>query len=313
MQGLELSEKYFEEFGRPMLEAEFGEVLPLLAAGLAGSGSECFGFDDELSRDHDFEPGFCIFIPGEDVLDRRTAFLLERAYQKLPMEYMGLRRSLVSPVGGSRHGVIRIGDFLEEKLGARDADLSLMQWLTVPEQSLLEAVNGKIFFDNAGLITEARRKLEFFPEDVFLKKLASNLLLMAQSGQYNYRRCVDHGETGAAQLALFDFCESASHVIFLLNGRYMPYYKWRFRAMRNLPKFAEEADLLEYLITTGNGGDSVSDKEAVIETIVSDVIDELMDRNLTDAICQDLEKHAYSVNDRIAGGELRNMHILAAI
>jgi hypothetical protein len=170
-----------------------------------------------------------------------------------------------------------------------------------------------MFFDNYGVMTDIREKLSFFPEDVFLKRLASNLLLMAQSGQYNYRRCVDHGETGAAQLALFDFCESASHVIFLLNGRYMPYYKWRFRAMRNLPKFAEEADLLEYLITTGNGGDSVSDKEAVIETIVSDVIDELMDRHLTDAICQDLEKHAYSVNDRIAGGELRNMHILAAI
>ena len=83
--------------------------------------------------------------------------------------------------------------------------------------------------------------------------------------------------------------------------------------MRSLPKFSEEADLLEYLITTGNGGDSVSDKEAVIDTIVSDVIDCLMDRSLTDAICQDLEKHAYSVNDRIRDGELRNMHILAAI
>ena len=313
MQGLEISEKFFEEYGRPMLEAEFHDVLPLLAAGLMGSGSECFGFDDEVSRDHDFEPGFCLFIPGEDKLDRRTAFLLERAYQKLPMEYMELRRSLVSPVGGSRHGVIAINDFLEEKLGTSNADLDVIQWLTIPEQSLLEATNGKIFFDNSGSITEAREKLRFFPEDVFLKKLASSLLLMAQSGQYNYRRCISHGETGAAQLALFDFCESASHVIFLLNGRYMPYYKWRFRAMRGLPKFSEEADLLEYLITTGNGGDSVSDKEAVIDTIVSDVIDCLMDRSLTDAICQDLEKHAYSVNDRIRDGELRNMHILAAI
>ncbi len=313
MQGLELSEKFFEEYGRPVLESDFSDVLPLLAAGLIGSGSECFGYDDEVSRDHDFEPGFCLFIPDEDVLDRRTAFLLERAYQKLPMEYMGLRRSLVSPVGGSRHGVILIDDFLTEKLGSADADLDTVQWLTIPEQSLLELINGRMFFDNYGVMTDIREKLRFFPEDVFLKKLASNLLLMAQSGQYNYRRCMDHGETGAAQLALFDFTESASHVMFLLNGRYMPYYKWRFRAMRELPRFAEEADLLEYLITTGNAGDSVSDKEAVIETIVSDVIDELMDRGLTDAVCQDLEKHAYSVNDRIAGGELRNMHILAAI
>ena len=63
MQGMELSKKYFEEFGRSMLEENFKDILPYLAVGLTGSGSECFGYDDEKSQDHDFEPGFCIFIP----------------------------------------------------------------------------------------------------------------------------------------------------------------------------------------------------------------------------------------------------------
>ena len=98
MKGIEISKAYFEEYGKPMLETDFSEALPYLCVGLVGSGSECFGFDDEVSRDHDFEPGFCIFIPGEDVLDRRTEFLLERAYAKLPKEFMGLKRGLVSPV-----------------------------------------------------------------------------------------------------------------------------------------------------------------------------------------------------------------------
>ena len=102
MKGIEISKAYFNEYGLPMLNNDFLEILPYLCVGLVGSGSDCYGFDDETSRDHDFEPGFCIFLPDEDVIDRRTEFLLERAYAKLPKEFMGLKRSLVSPVGGRR-------------------------------------------------------------------------------------------------------------------------------------------------------------------------------------------------------------------
>ena len=89
MKGIELAEKYFNEFGKPMLENDFPELLPKIACGIIGEGSECFGFDDDISRDHDFEAGFCIFLPGEDIVDRRNAFLLERAYAKLPKEFEG--------------------------------------------------------------------------------------------------------------------------------------------------------------------------------------------------------------------------------
>ena len=68
MKGLELAEQYYVNCGKDML-AQFPQALPFLAVGLAGSGSECCGYDDETSRDHDFEPGFCIFLPGEDVVD----------------------------------------------------------------------------------------------------------------------------------------------------------------------------------------------------------------------------------------------------
>ena len=93
MNGLELSRAYYDAYGRGMLSAQFPELLPHLAAGLIGSGSECFGYDDAVSRDHDFEPGFCLFLPDESVVDRRTAFLLERAYASLPSEFMGISRS----------------------------------------------------------------------------------------------------------------------------------------------------------------------------------------------------------------------------
>ncbi len=313
MKGLELSRAYFEEYGRKMLEEQFPEVLPYLAAGLAGSGSECFGFDDDISCDHDYEPGFCLFLPSEEIVDRRTAFLLERAYAKLPKEFMGFRRSLIQPAGGSRHGVIRTEDFFTEKLGAKDGILTVGQWLSLPEQSLAEAVNGEIYFDNYGQLSRIREAVSCFPEDIRRKKLAGHLLLMAQAGQYNYLRCLKHGESGAAQLAVFEFVRSAMQVIFLLNRRYQPYYKWSFHALRELPLLSIEAELMEYLITSGNDDSAGEEKINVIEGIAADVIDELIGQGLTKAVCGDLEKHAYSVNDSIEDSELRNMHVLAAV
>ena len=313
LNGLALSEAYFAEYGMPMLREKFPELLPFVAAGLFGSGSECFGFDDGISRDHDFEPGFILLLPGEDVIDRKREFTLERAYAALPKEYAGLKRSLMAPVGGARRGVMRASDFFADKVGSADGILTVGQWLSVPSHALAEAVNGKVFFDGSGELTRIRAGLARYPEDIRRKKLAGHLLLAAQAGQYNYLRCLQHGETAAAQLAAIDFARNAMTVIFLLNDVYEPYYKWCFRAMRALPKLALEAELLEYLITTHNEGQLAQDKYDVIEGIAADIIDELVDQGLTKANCGDLEKHAYSVNDGIADGNLRTMHILAGV
>ncbi len=311
--GLELSRACFEAYGRPMLERQFPDLLPHVAAGLFGSGSECFGYDDEISRDHDFEPGFMLLLPGEDIVDRRTAFLLERAYAKLPREFMGLRRGLMGPVGGPRRGVLRTAEFFTEKVGSPDGALSVGQWLSLPEYALAEAVNGEVFFDGSGEVTAIRRRLASMPGDIRKKKLAGNLLLMAQAGQYNYSRCLLHGEKGAAQLAVGDFVRHCMGAVFLLNGVYRPYYKWAFRAMRGLPRLSLLAELLEYLLTTDNDGDMADSKREVIESLAADVIAELRRQRLTQADCGDLEKHAYSVNDGIQDGEIRNLHILAAM
>lgn len=344
MTGLEISKKYYEEFGEPMLREKFPDLLPHIAVGVFGSGSECFGFDDEVSRDHDFDPGFMILIPGEDVVDRKAEFSLERAYAALPKEFMGVTRPTLSPVGGSRRGVIRYEEFFKEKVGAlwdgvlghaassalgvghaasdalgasgapdASGDMDAAAWLLTPSFALAEATNGEIFFDGSGLVSRAREVLKFYPEDVMKKKLAGHLLLMAQAGQYNYMRCIAHGENAAVQLAVIEFARNAMSVAFLLNRAYEPFYKWSFRAMRSLPKLSLIAELLEYLITTDNEGELAHDKYDVIEGIAADIIDELIEQDLTKANCGDLEKHAYSVNDGIAESELRNLHILSGV
>ena len=313
MNGMELSKAFYTEIGEPMLREKFPELLPFLAVGLTGSGSECYGFDDEISQDHDFEPGFCIFVPGENIVDRKSAFALERAYAALPRQFRGFGRERTSPVGGARHGVLRTADFMTEKVGTADGRLSTLQWLSIPDYALAEAVNGEIFTDPYGEITAIRDRIRNRPEDIRRKKLAGHILLMAQSGQYNYLRCLGHGETAAAQLAVVEYVQNVMAAAFLLGGAYQPYYKWSFRAMRNLPVLPFTAELLEYLLTTDNGPKTREEKYKVIEDIAADVIGELFKQGLTKADSKDLERHAYSVNDRVEDPQLRNMHILAGV
>lgn len=314
MNGLELARGYYEEYGRPMLEGGFADILPYLAIGFVGSGSEHYGFDDEVSRDHDYEPGFCIFLPGEDIVTRRQAFLLERAYAKLPKEYNNVKRQPISPVGGNRNGVIRTADFYTAKVGVPDGNLSLEAWLHIPDYALAEAVNGEVFYDGYGEFTGIREKLRRMPEDIRLKRLAGNLLIMAQAGQYNFARCLKHGEPEAAQLACVEFVKAAMQSAFLLERRYMPYYKWSFRALRGLEGGAALAGKLSLLLGGDNSTPATAEtKYDTIEEVAAMTITSLREKELTDAVCGDLEKHAYSVNDHIRDSNVRNMHILAAV
>lgn len=311
MKGMQLCEQFYKEYGEPMLR-QFPDLLPYLAAGLIGSGSECCGYDDAISHDHDFEPGFCIFLPGEDLVSAADAFRLERAYSKLPVEFMGFKRNR-HWAHDSRHGVIRIDDFMRQKIGGYTQGLPLNAWLYIEEQFFLEVTNGKLFMDNLGVMTEIRKNLTYLPEDVRLKKLAGNLMVMDQSGQYNYSRCVERGETGAAQLALTEFVKASMQTIFLLNKQYMPYYKWRFRALRDLGVPSDVYQGMEYLLSSDNTDKEFVHKLAIVDRIVEFVVHDLMRQQLSLHPTNRLDIQASLINDKIKDIHIRSMHIMAAV
>ena len=62
MKGMELSKEYFYKIVLPTFQKNLEDILPLCAFGLVGEGSECFGFDDNISQDHDFGPSVCILL-----------------------------------------------------------------------------------------------------------------------------------------------------------------------------------------------------------------------------------------------------------
>lgn len=311
MKGLELSKKFYNEFGDKMLKESFADILNFLAVGLVGSGSECMGFDDEISHDHDFEPGFCIFVPDE--IDEKTFFELERAYSKLPREFLGFKRNIMPFSEERRHGVIKVGDFYEQKTGSRDGLLSLGQWLSTPEFALLEAVNGEVFFDNLGKFSNIRENLRYYPEDIWRKKLAGNLFLMSQSGLYNFERCLKRGDSAACQLSLFEFVKSAINVCFILNQKYMPYYKWAFRALKNSERLANLAESFEFLISNGNEGQNAERKLEIIAFVCSEISKEISAKGIVKNNCSDIQKLANLVNNSIEDISLRNLNVLSAV
>ena len=174
MKGLELCRAFYEAYGKPMLYQEFNDVKDRIAVGLVGHGSECFGFDDDISKDHDFEPGFSLWLTDED--EKAFGFRLFRAYRKLPKTFMGVSRREESIGGSQIRGVHTISEFYSYYTGSDGAPKTPEAWASIPSFYLAEATNGEVFCDPLGEFTRVRETILYqMPEDVLKKRLASSL------------------------------------------------------------------------------------------------------------------------------------------
>ena len=307
MKGLEEARKFYEKVGAEMISCNFGDFENRIAVGLVGHGSECFGFDDQTSRDHDFETGFCLWLTKDD--EEKIGFRLMRAYDKLVKSVNGERADRV--VENGFQGVFVTGDFYRRYTGCDGAPKTWQDWLYTNSAYFAEATNGKVFCDELGEFTKIRNEiLHGMPEDVRIKKIGSCALKAAQSGQYNYARCLAHGEEGAAMLALCEFVTNAIELAFLLNRKHCPYYKWALRSMDGLDKFAELKQPLEYLLTADNDKAGQSVKKAIVEDIslaLANEINAQFDLGVKGGF---LEPYAYAIQKRIKNSDIRNLHIV---
>ncbi len=305
MKGLELAERYFEEVGFPMLKDAFAPYLERLATGLVGDGSECFGFDDSISRDHDWGPGFCVWLNPEDFQD--IAGKLQAALDELPKTFEGCGPRQISAWGDGRLGVFEIPGFYKRFLGLDRLPQDLDTWLFLPENSLAACTNGKVFRDPLGEFTAWREGLlAFYPDDVRRKKIAARCMTLGQAGQYNFPRCVQRGELFAAQYAETKFCADAISIVFLLNRRYTPFYKWMHRAVGELPILGGwMRDRIGDLIAETD----LSKKEQRIEEICAALIQELGRQMLSTHGSTFLPDHGPVIQATIQDGPLRERNV----
>lgn len=229
VKGMELSEKYFNEYGLQILENDFESYSDKITVGLVGEGSDCYGFDDEKSSDHDFGPGFCIFV-DDDIYDE-IGDALAKAYDLLPKEYLGYKLNETA-LGHKRRGVIKTSDFYIEHLGA--SDYEDIDFSKVEDYELAVCTNGRIFYGN-GKFTELRDKLlAGYKKDIRLVKLAEDVSAFSQTGQYNYNRMMQREDDFTADIMLSDFYKKSMIMYHHLMNKYPPHDKWLKKSTQTL-------------------------------------------------------------------------------
>lgn len=315
--GMQLAQLYWQTYGKALLaNPKFAKYKNRIAAGLVGHGSECYGFDDEISRDHDFGPGFCLWLTDEDYAEIGAD--LQAAYDALPRKYAGFDSRNETPRAKScesskRVGVFRISEFFENLTGFPTAPSQNEPhlWLSLNEPTLAAATNGKIFADPLGKFSKARQSFKLMPDDVRISLISRRLGMISQAGQYNFPRMIARKDASAAWLSINEFVRATASLVFLLNNPvtagYLPYYKWQFAALRKLSnrmasRLPEVCSKLESVMRLssaacfggdGSGGDGfgeggkgagLAQKQVtqIIDSICEDIVRELQYQGLSD-------------------------------
>ncbi|MBR6366550.1 MAG: DUF4125 family protein, partial [Lachnospiraceae bacterium] len=233
LSGMEICRRYYEALWLPIYRRNFRTKLPQIACGLMGEGSECFGYDDRISRDHDFGPGFCIWL--DDSVSKEQEQELATAYALLPPTYMGYTRTVSAAETQGRVGVMRTSDFFLRMFGLPRVPNTQEAWLTIPEEGLANATNGAVFYDGSGAFSRVLKQLkDGYPESVRLRRIAQQLGLMEQSGPYNCMRAFSRGDKVTARLYLDRFATASMRFLHLMKQRYAPYVKWLYRSTGEL-------------------------------------------------------------------------------
>lgn len=315
--GMQLAQSYWQTYGKALLaDPKFAKYKNRIAAGLVGHGSECYGFDDEISRDHDFGPGFCLWLTDKDYAEIGAD--LQTAYDALPRKYAGFGSRNETPRAKScesskRVGVFSISEFFENLTGFPTAPSQNEPhlWLSLSESTLAAATNGKIFADPLGEFSKAHQSFKLIPDDVRISLISRRLGMISQAGQYNFPRMIARKDASAAWLSINEFVRATASLVFLLNNPvtagYLPYYKWQFAALRKLSnrmasRLPEVCGKLESVMRLssvacfggdGSGGDGfgeggkgagIAQKQVtqIIDNICEDIVRELQYEGLSD-------------------------------
>ncbi|MGF1425632.1 DUF4037 domain-containing protein [Kitasatospora sp. LaBMicrA B282] len=245
LSGRALSRLLYEEAVRPILE-RLWPGLPHAAA-LVGAGSEVLGFDTPRSTDHDWGPRLLLFLTAADAAAHGTRIHRELA-ERLPKQVHGHpthfqqvndRVGHLHPTDGPvNHRVLTLDtrSWLTGQLGVDPtaAELTVRDWLAMPQQSLAEVTAGEVFHDGVGTLSAARQRLAWYPDQVWRYLLTCQWQRISQEEAF-VGRCAEVGDALGSAVVAARLVRDLMRLCLLLGRRYAPYGKWLGSAFGQLP------------------------------------------------------------------------------
>ena|ERR1700754_882037 len=243
--GLQLSELFYREAAKPILEKVFPQIPH--SAALIGWGSEVLGYDDVQSSDHHWGPRFLLFLSPEHHQEHKNA-IRKALSDNLPHRFRGYATNFGDPDevgvrlpketegGPVNHMIVieTIESFVGWYLGCNPYhSLTAADWLSFSEHKLLAVTSGRVFHDGLGELEEIRRKFQYYPRDVWLYQLAAQWIKIFEECEF-VSRCGDVGDELGSMVIAARQVKNLMRLCFLIERKYAPYSKWFGTAFSNL-------------------------------------------------------------------------------
>ncbi len=247
MKGLELSKAFFENAGRPIIEKISPSIMNSIAAGLIGEGSDVYGFDDELSTDHNWGPRFQIFLFEQNPILKES---IETALaSSLQSKFDGYEIRQWPPEKGFKSFEVWFWpDFTEKLLGLRQRPVDPMSYARVTEAQFFSLLSGSVFWDPNGDLKRARTQWDHMPQEVWYWRLYWAWMNLYRRD--DILRAFIHGEFEMSRILLCRYAEWTIRLGYLASRQYSPYRKWLLRMFKTLSGMERIHDSISNAINT---------------------------------------------------------------
>lgn len=251
--GIDLNRLFFQQIVKPLMDEHFPGLK--YSAALMGEGSDVLRFDNPQSMDHNWGPHLRIFLSEYDFRTKKGE-IDTMLRHKLPYDFMGFPTNFTKPVetylvqqmkpiksGPVNHLITfhTIRSFWEHYLGIDPhGKVTYKDWLTFPQQGLIEVTAGDVYYDGLGELEKMRAKYAYYPDEIWLYMyqiewgyLAGLEAFMGRSGEV--------GDALGSSIIASDIVTYIMRLCFLMEKKYWPYPKWfgtGFSRLRCAPELA---------------------------------------------------------------------------